>query len=97
MVIYPAQTELAHQAFAVGEQEEAQARRVVEAAGTTPVTIAGGVTTAEEVAALDRLGADAQVGMALYTGRMALADGPMKVRPHSATISAKCAFSARNP
>ena len=53
------------------------ARRVVEAAGDTPVTIAGGVTTAEEIAALDRLGADAQVGMALYTGRMTLADGLM--------------------
>ena len=53
------------------------ARRVVEAAGSTPVTIAGGVTTAEEVAALDRMGADAQVGMALYTGRLALADGFM--------------------
>ncbi len=50
------------------------ARRVVEAAGGTHVTVAGGVTTAEEVAAIDRLGADAQVGMALYTGRLDLAD-----------------------
>ena len=50
------------------------ARRVVEAAGGTRVTIAGGVTTASEVAALDRLGADAQVGMALYTGRLDLGD-----------------------
>ena len=50
------------------------ARRVVEAAGSTPVTIAGGVTTADEVAALDRMGADAQVGMALYTGRMTLGE-----------------------
>ena len=49
-------------------------RRVVEAAGTTPVTIAGGVTTGDEIAALDRLGADAQVGMAIYTGRLSLAD-----------------------
>lgn len=49
-------------------------RGVVEAAGGTHVTVAGGVTTAEEVAAIDRLGADAQVGMALYTGRLALAD-----------------------
>lgn len=47
---------------------------LVEAAGDARVTIAGGVTTAEEVGALDRLGADAQVGMALYTGRMALGD-----------------------
>jgi phosphoribosyl-ATP pyrophosphohydrolase len=50
------------------------ARRVVEAAGGTPVTLAGGVTTAHEVAALDRLGADAQVGMALYTKRLDLGE-----------------------
>lgn len=50
------------------------ARRVVEAAGEAKVTIAGGVTTAEEVAELDRLGADAQIGMALYTGRLGLSD-----------------------
>ncbi|HSN55574.1 MAG TPA: phosphoribosyl-ATP diphosphatase [Candidatus Sulfomarinibacteraceae bacterium] len=49
-------------------------RRVVEAAGGTRVTAAGGITTAAEVAALDRLGADAQVGMALYTGRLGLAE-----------------------
>ncbi|MEZ6015210.1 MAG: phosphoribosyl-ATP diphosphatase [Planctomycetota bacterium] len=48
---------------------------LVEAADGARVTIAGGVTTAPEVAALDALGADAQVGMALYTGRMDLADG----------------------
>ena len=33
-------------------------------------TYAGGVTSAAEVAALDALGIDAQVGMALYTGRL---------------------------
>ena len=49
-------------------------RRVVEAADGVRVTVAGGVTTAVEVAAIDRLGADAQVGMALYTGRLHLAD-----------------------
>ncbi len=49
-------------------------RAVMEAAGDARVTVAGGVTTAEEVAAIDRLGADAQVGMALYTGRLDLAD-----------------------
>ena len=41
------------------------------------VTIAGGVTTAEEIRALDELGADAQVGMALYTGKLDLADAIM--------------------
>lgn len=50
------------------------AARVVEAAGNARVTIAGGVTTVQEVAALDAIGADAQVGMALYTGTMDFAD-----------------------
>lgn len=52
----------------------ARAEAVVAAAGEAKVTVAGGITTAEEVAALDRLGADAQVGMALYTGRIGLGD-----------------------
>ncbi|QDU85691.1 Phosphoribosyl isomerase A [Planctomycetes bacterium Pla163] len=39
------------------------------------LTIAGGVTTAGEVAALDAAGCDAQVGMALYTGRLPLGAG----------------------
>jgi phosphoribosylformimino-5-aminoimidazole carboxamide ribotide isomerase len=34
------------------------------------VTVAGGVTTEEEVAWLDSLGMDAVVGMAIYTGRI---------------------------
>lgn len=50
------------------------AQRVVEAAGDARVTVAGGITTAEEIARLDALGADAQVGMALYTGRLGLAE-----------------------
>ena len=49
-------------------------RPLVEAAGDARLTIAGGVTTAEEIAQLDALGADAQVGMALYTGRLGLAE-----------------------
>ncbi|MEO0483585.1 MAG: phosphoribosyl-ATP diphosphatase, partial [Planctomycetota bacterium] len=47
---------------------------LVREAGEARVTIAGGVTNAEEVAELDRMGADAQVGMALYSGRLALTD-----------------------
>ncbi len=45
-----------------------------EAARPARLTVAGGVTTADDVAVLDRLGAEAQVGMALYTGRLSLAD-----------------------
>ncbi|MDB2576455.1 phosphoribosyl-ATP diphosphatase [Planctomycetota bacterium] len=49
-------------------------RGLVEAAGDARVTIAGGVTRSEEVAALDAMGADAQIGMALYTGDLPLVD-----------------------
>jgi len=58
----------------LGGIDLAQVARVVEAAGPARVTGAGGVTTGEEVAAIDRLGADCQVGMALYTHKLALAD-----------------------
>ncbi|MGH8949331.1 MAG: phosphoribosyl-ATP diphosphatase [Acidimicrobiia bacterium] len=51
-----------------------RAKKVVAAAAPARVTIAGGITSAEEVAILDRLGADSQVGMALYTGEMTMAD-----------------------
>jgi phosphoribosyl-ATP pyrophosphohydrolase len=51
------------------------ARRVIEMAGDARVTVAGGITTPSEIAELDRLGADAQVGMALYTGGLDLSDG----------------------
>lgn len=55
------------------------ARQVVERAGEARVTIAGGVCSAEEVAELDSVGADAQVGMALYTGQLDLADSVIAV------------------
>jgi phosphoribosyl-ATP pyrophosphohydrolase len=51
-----------------------RAKTVVAAATPARVTIAGGIRSAEEVATLDRLGADSQVGMALYTGNMTMAD-----------------------
>src|SRR2546426_1183690 len=44
------------------------------AAGPARLTAAGGITTATEIAELDRIGADAQVGMALYTGRLPLGE-----------------------
>jgi len=51
-----------------------RARDVIVAAGQARVTIAGGIATAEEVATIDRLGGDAQVGMALYSGELGLAE-----------------------
>lgn len=50
------------------------AKEIKEAAGDADVTIAGGVTTPSEVADLDRIGCDAQIGMALYTGKLGLAE-----------------------
>ncbi len=44
----------------------------VRAAGAARLTAAGGITTPAEIAELDGIGADAQVGMALYTGRLTL-------------------------
>ena len=58
----------------LGGADLALAERLVAAAGPARLTLAGGVCTAGEVARLDRLGCDAQVGMALYSGRMLLAD-----------------------
>lgn len=52
----------------------ARVEEVVKAAAPLRVTVAGGVTTLEELAAIDAMGADAQVGMALYTDRIDLAD-----------------------
>ena len=58
-----------------------QVKKVVEAAEGIPVTVAGGVTSLQEIRQIDALGADAQVGMAIYSGKMDLADAiiaPMK-------------------
>jgi phosphoribosyl-ATP pyrophosphohydrolase len=54
--------------------DESLVRAAVAAAGDACVTAAGGITSPDEIAELDRLGADAQVGMALYTERMDLGD-----------------------
>lgn len=46
--------------------------RAVAAATQARVTAAGGITTREEIEALDALGIDAVVGMAIYTGALDL-------------------------
>jgi phosphoribosyl-ATP pyrophosphohydrolase len=53
-----------------GDLERAEA--LVAVSGGVCITFAGGISELEEIAALDRLGADAQVGMALYTERLDL-------------------------
>lgn len=47
-------------------------------ATTRDVIAAGGITTLDEINALDRLGIDAVVGMALYTGRLPWPKPPAK-------------------
>lgn len=52
-----------------------RAQRLKEIAGpSTEITVAGGVRDAAEIGALDALGIDAQIGMALYTGRFTLGE-----------------------
>ncbi len=48
--------------------------KLLHAAGAAKLTIAGGISSPEEIAKLDAMGVDAQVGMALYTGRFDVAD-----------------------
>ena len=58
----------------MGGLDLAQAEPLREAAGDARVTVAGGIVDAAEIASLDRMGMDAQLGMALYTGRLDPAD-----------------------
>jgi phosphoribosylformimino-5-aminoimidazole carboxamide ribotide isomerase len=52
----------------------------VRAATSREVIAGGGITTLEEIDQLDRLGVDAVVGMALYTGRLAWPEPPRDPR-----------------
>jgi phosphoribosylformimino-5-aminoimidazole carboxamide ribonucleotide (ProFAR) isomerase len=52
------------------EGTDIAAIRAVQAATSRPVIAAGGITTRDEIDRLDRLGIDAVVGMALYTGKL---------------------------
>ena len=47
--------------------------RIVKAS-PVPVTVAGGITTVEDIRFLADLGASGQIGMAIYTGKLNLAD-----------------------
>ncbi|MCX7949263.1 MAG: phosphoribosyl-ATP diphosphatase [Treponemataceae bacterium] len=51
-----------------------EAVRALKQAVRCEVTVAGGVQSLEEITALSRLGCDVQLGMALYTGKVGLAD-----------------------
>jgi phosphoribosylformimino-5-aminoimidazole carboxamide ribotide isomerase len=57
-----------------------EAIRSVRDATHRPLIAAGGITTSEEIEALDRLGVDAVVGMAIYTGTLEL-DGHDRADP----------------
>jgi phosphoribosyl-ATP pyrophosphohydrolase/phosphoribosyl-AMP cyclohydrolase len=48
--------------------------RTLQGATTLPVTIAGGISSIGEVRRISRLGFNAQLGMALYTGKISLPD-----------------------
>ena len=48
--------------------------RRLRAATTLEITAAGGITTIEDIEALDRMGVHAALGMAIYTGRLDLAE-----------------------
>lgn len=58
----------------MGGIEMPRVEQLLAECGEARLTAAGGITTAEEIASLDRLGVDAQVGMAIYTGRLGFAD-----------------------
>ncbi|MEM1185476.1 MAG: phosphoribosyl-ATP diphosphatase [Planctomycetota bacterium] len=59
----------------MGGLPEDRVHELVKRAAPARVTVAGGVRTPEDVAMADAAGADAQVGMALYSGAFDLADG----------------------
>lgn len=57
----------------MGGLDRRRVEQIVKAS-PVPVTAAGGITTIDDVVFLKKLGARAQIGMALYTGRLSLDD-----------------------
>lgn len=55
-----------------------QAAKELREAVNCKVVVAGGVSTVEEIAELERLGCDVQLGMALYTNKVSLKDSFME-------------------
>jgi len=55
-----------------------QAAKELREAVKCKVVVAGGVSTVEEIAELERLGCDVQLGMALYTNKVSLKDSFME-------------------
>ncbi len=53
--------------------DEVRITQVVKASAVS-VTVAGGITTTEDIRKLQRMGANAQIGMAIYTGKITLND-----------------------
>lgn len=54
----------------------------LRAATTLPITAAGGITTIDDILALDKLNIDSALGMAIYTGRLKLEDlKELPIRP----------------
>lgn len=51
-----------------------QLEELVKLADPVKITVAGGVTTVDELTAIENLGADAQVGMALYSEKLGLGE-----------------------
>ena len=59
----------------MGGFDEQRIREIVQRAKGAKVTVAGGVKEPEDIALADRLGADSQVGMALYSGKFTVGQG----------------------
>lgn len=56
--------------------DKARIEQVIEKS-SMPVTVAGGITTTDDICWLQRRGANAQIGMAIYTGKIQLKDAFM--------------------